>query len=106
MKFLVRGVADKLESYILPNAYAQLDFIESQLATAPDNGPFLCGNSLTGADIMMSFPILASKTRLGLTKEKYPKLTEYADMLEAMDTQKRAVQKIIDIDGSYAGFAL
>ena len=106
MKFLTGGVADKLEAYILPAAHDQLRFIESQLATAPDNGPFLCGKSLTGADILMSFPLLASRKRLGVTKEKYPKVVAYADMLEAMDGYKRAVQKIIDIEGSYDGVSL
>lgn len=50
---------------------------------------------------MMSFPLEASKGRAGLTQEKYPKLWAYVERLEARDAYKRAVQKIVDTEGSY-----
>lgn len=47
-----------LESKFLnPNLRANWDFLESQLATSPNGGDYLCGADLTGADIMMSFPL-------------------------------------------------
>ena len=54
----------------------------------------------------MSFPLLAARDRAGVTgvtKEKYPKLWEYTQRIEEEDGNKRAIQKIIDIEGSYTG---
>lgn len=49
----------------------------------------------------MSFPLGAAKGRSTFTKAKYPALWDYVDRIEAMDGFKRAVQKIIDVEGSY-----
>ena len=88
-------------SFLLPTLKLHLDFLESQLATSPDSGEYLCGADMTGADIMMSLPLSAVRGKHGFTKGKYSKLWAYVDKLEAMDGYKRAVQKIIDIDGKY-----
>jgi len=43
---------------------------------------YLAGGKLTGADIMMSFPVLAAKGRVaGLTREKYLSIFAYSDRL-------------------------
>ena len=47
----------------------------------------------------MSFPLTACKGRPGLTKEKYPKLWAYVDKIEAREAHKRAVEKIVEIEG-------
>ena len=88
-------------SFLRPTLKTHLEFLESQLATSPDSGEYLCGTDMTGADIMMSLPLSAVRGKHGFMKEKYPKLWAYVDKLEAMDGYKRAVQKIIDIDGKY-----
>jgi glutathione S-transferase len=75
--------------------------LESQLNSSPGNGQYLCGPHLTGADILLSFPLIAGRVRAGLTKEKYPKLYEYVDRLEAEAGYKRAVQKIIEVEGKF-----
>ena len=49
----------------------------------------------------MSFPLLASTGRAGLTKQKYPNLWAYVERLESIESYKRAVQKIIEIEGTY-----
>lgn len=43
--------------FLHPNLQRQFDFLESQIATSPSGGDFLCGKDLSGADIMMSFPL-------------------------------------------------
>ena len=78
--FLVKPIVLMLtgaveSNFLLPTLKTHLDFVESQLATSPE--------------------------KHGFTKEKYPKLWEYVDRLQAMDGYKRAVQKIIDVDGKY-----
>ncbi|MCJ1379779.1 hypothetical protein MMC17_002882 [Xylographa soralifera] len=104
--FLIRPISNAIVNnidslYLTPNFKSNWDFLESQLATSPNEGKYLCGKSLTGADILMSFPLGAARGRAGVTKEKYPLLWGYVERLEAGESYKRAVQKIIDIEGSY-----
>ncbi|KAI9807047.1 MAG: hypothetical protein M1825_005764 [Sarcosagium campestre] len=95
-------IAGKIESsFLQPNFKTSFDFLESQISSSPGGGDYLCGKELTGADIMMSFPLIAARGRAGLTKEAYPKLSAYIERLEQRDAYKRAVQKIVDIDGYY-----
>ena len=79
----------------------QFSFLESQIKSAPNGGGFLCGSKLTGADMLMSFPLGAAKGRSGFTQEKYPALWAYVDRLQATEGFKSAAQKIIDVEGSY-----
>ena len=88
-------------SFLQPNINNHLDFLEGQIATSPDNGEYMCGSKLTGADILLSFPLGAAKGRTSFSKEIHPKLWAYVDRLEALEAYKKAVQKIIDVDGSY-----
>lgn len=106
LKPITRGVASKLRSAFQPEIKQQLDFLEIQLSTVPDGGDFFCGNELTGADIMMSFPLKASGSRWGWTKESHPKLAAYVSRLESISTFKKSVEKIVEIDGSYDGVTL
>jgi glutathione S-transferase len=48
---------------------------------------------------MMSFPLDAGRSRTGLSKEKYPKVIEYVEMLLERDAYKRAVKKIEEVTG-------
>ncbi|MCJ1280085.1 hypothetical protein MMC21_007910 [Puttea exsequens] len=92
------GVESK---FLSPNLKMHWQFLESQLATSPDNGGYLCGAHLTGADILMSFPLGAVRGQSGLTKEAFPKLWDYVDRLQNEEGYKKAAQKIIEIEGSY-----
>lgn len=87
--------------FLKPNLENNFNFLESQVKSAPDGGGYLCGSKLTGADILLSFPLSAAKGRAGLSKEKYPTLYDYVDRMEAMEGNKKAIQKIIDAEGSY-----
>ena len=95
-------IAGKLDSMFLqPNLKTSFTFLESQLASSPNGGQYLCGDAMTGADILMSFPLEAAKGRAGMTADKYPRLCEYVERLQEREAYKRAVQKIIDIEGEY-----
>ena len=87
--------------FLEPNLRTHFSFLEDQLKTSPNGGKYMCGTELSGADIVMSFPLGAARGRAGLTKEKYPKLWDYVGMMEGREANKRAVQKIIDVEGSY-----
>jgi glutathione S-transferase len=73
--------------------------LEEQLETS--GGNYLCGPYLTGADILLSFPLIAGGKRTGLSKEKYPKLGAYVERLENEPGYKKAVDKIIELDGKF-----
>ncbi|KAI4221724.1 MAG: hypothetical protein L6R36_006692 [Xanthoria steineri] len=102
IKPIANAITGNIESMFLkPNLENNFNFLESQVKSAPDGGGYLCGSKLTGADILLSYPLSAAKGRAGLSQEKYPALFEYVTRLEAMEGNKRAIQKIIDIEGSY-----
>lgn len=101
LKPIPRLVASKVEDlFVLPNVTKNFKFLEERLNTAPDGGPFLCGKQLTAADIMMSFPVIAASGRVPL-KEEYPKLQEYVDRLQQEEGYKKAVEKVIEVDGKF-----
>ena len=102
---ITNAVAGNIEStFVHPNLKDNWEFLEGQLATSPNNGKYLCGKDITAADLLLSFPVDASSTQPSLTtltKEKYPRLFDYVASMKTREAYKRAVQKIIDIDGSY-----
>lgn len=82
-----------------------LAFLEDQLRTSPSGGDFICGQELTAADILLSFPVIAVTMRVlkdKKNKDKFPLLVAYAKRLEGFDGYKRAVKKIEDIDGKFS----
>ncbi|KAJ0418602.1 putative glutathione S-transferase [Aspergillus carlsbadensis] len=100
-------VASKIEeNFLNRNFVDHLEFLETQLHSAPRGGPFLTGQKLTVADIMMSYPIIESMTRIfgvqkGVTKNRYPLLTAYAARLQECEGYQRAVAKIVATEGHF-----
>jgi len=104
LKPLTRLLTSSVESaYLTPNLQRHFSFLESQLATSPGNGDFLCGTTLTGADILLSFPLGAARGRAGLTREGFPRLWAYVERVEGREAFKRAVGKIVEVEGAYEG---
>jgi glutathione S-transferase len=101
IKPIPRMVANQVEEqFVNPNIFATFDFLEDQLKTAPAGGPFFCGNKVTAADIMLSFPLIAANIRIPLS-EKYPLLAKYVQNIEQQEGYKRAVEKIKEVDGKF-----
>lgn len=71
--------------------------MESQLASSPDNGEYLCGAELTAADILMSFPIIAANDKVDA--EKFPKLKAYAKKLQDHEGYVGSIKKIEEVSG-------
>lgn len=115
MPFIVRPitsiVADRIFStFIFPNVRKHFTMLEQHLETTPDGAKYLCGNHLTAADILMSFPLIASKhgrlNEIGAWKhgdwtKEFPKLAAYTNMLEAEEGYKRSIAKMEELDGKY-----
>lgn len=99
---ITRGIAGKLTSqFLVPEFNLQYRFLENQLATSPNGGEYLCGTSLTAADIMMIFPLQAGRTRSGMSEEEFPRVFAYVDKLEQREAYKRAIAKIEAVEGSF-----
>lgn len=96
--FITGGIE---KNYLEPNLAANFSFLERQLASSPNHGDYLCGSELTGADFLMEYPLSSAKGRVGLTQQKYPLIWAYVERLEAMESYKRAIRKVIEIEGSY-----
>jgi glutathione S-transferase len=99
---MTNGVAGRIESSFLhKNLKSHYDFLEGQLATSPDGGAYFCGSDLTAADIMLSFPLEAGQIRSGFTQSQYPKVWAYVDRIHRRDAYKRAVAKIVEVEGDF-----
>jgi glutathione S-transferase len=102
IKPITNAIVGKVTSiFLAPNFKTHYAFLEDQLKTAPDGGEFLCGNSLTAADIMMSFPLEAGQTRSGMSETDCPLVWAYVDRLHQREAYKRSVQKISEVEGSF-----
>ena len=106
LPFFIRPITGMItskvhESFLEPNFSTHFTFLNEQIQSSPNGGKYLCGEHLTGADILMSFPLVAAKQRAGLTEDKYPELFAYTERLENEAGYKRAVEKIVDIEGEF-----
>jgi glutathione S-transferase len=113
MKPITNAIAGRIESAFLnPNFESNWAFLENQLKTCGESEgsdvsktvtePYLCAPRLTGADILMSFPLIAAKGRgTTLKAEKYPLLYKYIERIEQEPGYKKAVAKIVEIEGSF-----
>ncbi|KAJ6593360.1 hypothetical protein B0H19DRAFT_1280524 [Mycena capillaripes] len=108
--FFLRPITSRIaaqlgSSFVGPEFVTNLGFLEAQLESAPDRGPYLCGAHLTAADILMSFPLLIAQIpqegHSPLNKKEYPRLWAYTELLKESPGSKRAIEKIIEIEGEY-----
>ncbi|WPH03483.1 Hypothetical protein R9X50_00636300 [Acrodontium crateriforme] len=99
VKPITRAIVSKVNAMFLDrNFKTNFDFLESQLATSPDNGEYLCGKDLMASDILMSFPLIACKDKIDTSK--YPKLTAYIQRLESNEVYIRSTKKIEELSGA------
>ena len=72
---------------IQPMIDVHLDYVESQLAERP----WFAGDALTGADVMMSFPLEAARSRGGLGLSR-PATIAWLDKVHARPAYARALK--------------
>lgn len=100
IKPITRGIADRVDKLFLnKNIKTHFEFLEEQLACSPQNGDFFAGPNLTGADIMMIFPLEGAAKRDRMAAEKYPKLTAYVERIHARGAYGRAMKKLEEMTG-------
>lgn len=94
MKWLVlpvaKGISQQVKtSYIHPNVKTQLQFIENNLA----KNTWFCGNQLTGADIMMSFPLEAAQHSKLTNPTEHPCIHRYVERIHSLPDYQKALTK-------------
>jgi len=73
---------------LLPMLAVHLDYIESELATRP----WFAGDQLTAADVMMSFPLEAARSRAGLDASR-PATIAWLDKIHARPAYRTALAR-------------
>jgi glutathione S-transferase len=91
--WFVRPVAKAIarqvrSSYIEPSLAAVLALMEAELGKST----WFAGEDLTGADVMMSFPVEAAAARATLGSE-YPRLEAFLDRVHARPAYRRALER-------------
>ncbi|KAI6809949.1 hypothetical protein KC327_g6251 [Hortaea werneckii] len=98
IKPVTKLIVGQIDSFFLkPNHKTHFSFLDSEVASSPNGGQYLCGTELTAADILMSFPLIAGKGKID--RQEYPKLTAYMDRLEGHKGYKESIKKIEEISG-------
>ena len=82
--FLGKKVAKRIQ----PMIDVHLDYVESELAQRP----WFAGEEITGADIMMSFPLEAARNRAGLDGSR-PHIIAWLDRIHARPAYQAALAK-------------
>jgi glutathione S-transferase len=95
--FLVRPIAAAISQtvqtgFLKPQIAKQLDLMEAELGRSA----FFAGSEISGADVMMSFPVEASAKSAGLGGR--PKLKAWLEKIHARPAYQRALAK----GGAYA----
>jgi glutathione S-transferase len=93
MPFFIKPIAKAISQKVMgvmvwPNLKRQFDFIEAELGRST----WLAGDDLSGADIMMSFPLEAAKQRAGLDAS-HPRMLDFVKRIHARPAYKRALKK-------------
>lgn len=93
LPFFIKPIAKKIaakarDGYAGPNIKLNLDYLEGVLSKTG----WFCGDEMSGADIMMSFPIEAAATRTDLSAG-YPALNKFQQRIRVLPAYKRAIEK-------------
>ncbi|KAI9709099.1 MAG: hypothetical protein M1820_003545 [Bogoriella megaspora] len=97
---ITRAITNRVQStFLAQNVKANFDFLEQQLETSPSGGEFLCGKELTGADILMIFPLEAAHGAGLFNSETHPKLVAYVKRLQEREASLKAEKRIEETTG-------
>lgn len=76
------------KGYLGPSLKAQLDYVEQTLA----GQPWFAGDDFSGADIQMSFALMAARARGGI--DRWPHIARWLDTVEARPAWKAAIERV------------
>jgi glutathione S-transferase len=83
---IIRLVSDKVKSqFIHPQLTLHFDYMEDELK----KGAWFAGDSFSGADILLSYPLEAAASRAGLDAKR-PNLMDFLERIHARPAYQRA----------------
>jgi glutathione S-transferase len=89
VKPIARGIAGKVKTtFLAPQLKTHLDYMEAELGKAE----WFAGSELTAADIQMSFPLEAARSRAGLDASR-PRLMAFLERIHARPAYRRALER-------------
>ncbi|KAK4123440.1 hypothetical protein N657DRAFT_644979 [Parathielavia appendiculata] len=114
--FFVRPITTLIANQLIgmivfPNMKRHFAMMEQFLGTSPGDGSYMCGCNLTGADMMLAYPLIAGKEdafdsigrwQKGSFKETFPKLYAYIERLAEEPGWKKSVDKVKEIEGTFS----
>jgi glutathione S-transferase len=77
-----------------PMIDVQVNFVEAELAQRP----WFAGEAFTAADVMMSYPLEAGRSRAGISRETHPRIFGWVDTIHARPAYQAALAR----GGAYA----
>ncbi|MFT3925782.1 MAG: glutathione S-transferase [Myxococcales bacterium] len=80
---IVEGVE---RAWTRPQLALQLGFVENELGRTP----WFAGSEFSAADIQMSMPLEAARTRVPLTREAHPRILDWLDRIKQRPAYQRA----------------
>jgi glutathione S-transferase len=93
---ITRGIVSKVETSFLNGQFkTHFSYLESQLKSSPGNGQYLCGKDITGADILLSFPLISAKSKVD--KSTYPALAAYIELLDSNEVYRKSIKKVEEV---------
>jgi glutathione S-transferase len=72
-----------------PMVDVHMNYVESELS----GRPWFAGESFTAADIMMSFPLEAARSRAGISRDTHPYIFKWLDTIHARSAYQAALAK-------------
>jgi glutathione S-transferase len=89
VKPIARGISSKVKTtFITPQITTHLDFMEAELGKSA----WFAGETITAADVQMSFPLEAAAARAGLDASR-PRLHAFLKTIHARPAYQRALEK-------------
>jgi len=89
VKPIAKGIVAKVRGgYLGANTKLHLDFMDATLASSP----WFCGDTMTAADIQMSFALEAAEVRTNLESD-YRNLATYLKKIRAMPAYQAGIEK-------------
>lgn len=91
ISYFAGKVADKIsDKYSKGELKNQFQFVEGEIAK---NQGYLVGGKLSGADILLLFPLQMALLRGFVTREEFPHIAKFVDTLNALDSYSAAKKK-------------
>jgi glutathione S-transferase len=103
LPFFIKPITNKVANmvdngYADPEVKKNLTYLEEMLGKSPA-GPYFCGATVTGADVMIYFVLEGAILGKSLTESVYPKLFKYVRTVQSLDSYKKAGERVSEASG-------